>query len=170
MTPAQNIALKADILADPVLTAQPNDSDGAFAIAAAYNLNASPDFWVWRTSVSREELTNSTSIDGTVFNWTGAGYITRAQGEREAFQQIFDAEGRVNPSLPQVRQAFLDIFSGAAAPAPANRTHLATVARRKATRAEKLFAASGAGTTGSPGVMGFEGSVSYQDVETGRNS
>jgi hypothetical protein len=135
--------------------------------AAAYNLAASPDFWVWRSRVSKDEFVNSTSIDGTVFSWTGTGFITRSAGEQAAWRELFDAQGYVNPSLPQVRTAFTDIFSGGTAPAPANRTHLATVGRRKATRAEKLFA-TGTGSTASPAVMGAEGILTDANVYAAR--
>lgn len=168
LTGAQLTTLKADIVADGTLNAKPNNSDGNAAIAIAYNLNASPDYWVWRTAVSKAEYYQSTSVDGTTFSMVGTGFITRAQGERDAWRDLFDSSGNANPSLPQVRQAVADIFSGATAPAPANRTHLLTVSRRKATRAEKLFA-TGSGTTVSPSVMSFQGSVSYQDVESARN-
>ena len=93
LTSSQLTVLKADIIADPALNVFPNNSDGAFAIAVVYNLVASPAFWVWRSSVSRDELVGATSVDGTVFNWTGSGYITRAVGERDAFGAIFDANG-----------------------------------------------------------------------------
>ena len=169
LTNAQLATLKADILADGTLNAFPNNSDGAFSIALIYNLIVAPDFWTWRTAVSKDELVGSTSVDGTVFNWTGAGYITRSQGERDAFAQIFNGAGFVNASLANVRQAFGDIFSGGTAPAPANRTHLLTVARRKATRIEKLFA-SGIGSTASPALMNFEGNINYNDILLARNS
>lgn len=169
LTAAQLQALKTDILADPALAGQPNNSDGAFAIAAAYNLAAVPDFWVWRTSVTKEELVQSASVDGTTFSWTGAGFITRSVGERDAWRELFGEGGTCNPSLANVRQAFQDIFSGGTAPAPANRTHLATVARRKALRGEKLFA-TGTGSTVSPAVMAVEGNLSYQDVQTARET
>jgi len=168
LTPAQLLALKNDILADSALNFQPNTSDGAFAIAAAYNLNAAPDFWVWRSQVSKDELVTSVSVDGTTFNWTGSGFISRSAGEQAAWRELFSAEGFVDPSLPNVRQAFADIFSGSQSPAPANRTHLLAVARRRATRAEKLFA-SGTGSTGNPATMGFEGWLQYQDVQAARN-
>jgi hypothetical protein len=167
LTPAQLTTLKADILADATLNAQPNSPDGNSAIADAYNTAAAPDFWVWRSWVSRDELVARPSIDGTTFSWTGTGYITRSQGERDAFLAIFDARGNVNPSLTSVRTAFSDIFSGNTAPAPANRTHLLTVSRRKATRIEKLFA-TGTGSTASPALMAFEGTVTYVDVEAAR--
>ena len=132
LTAAQSAVLKADILIDPAFLAVPQGTDGAYEIAAAYNLLALPDFWVWRTVVSKSELVQSVSVDGTTFNWTGAGFITRSQGERDAWRELFGDRGICNASLANVLQAFTDIFSGSTVPAPANRIHLATVARRKA--------------------------------------
>ena len=167
LTAAQLTTLKADIAASE-FSGLPLNDDSSFAIASAYNLPASPDFWVWRTSVSKAEYHHATSVDGTVFNFTGAGYITRSAGERECWETLFNGDGFANPSLANVRQAVADIFSGATAPAPANRTHLLTVSRRKATRFEKLFA-TGTGSTGSPATMVLEGAVTYGDVSTARN-
>jgi hypothetical protein len=168
LTPAQLQTLRTDIDADPTFSALPNTTAANSQIAAAYNLAASPDYWVWRTSVTRSEYVNDTSVDGTTFNWTGAGFITRSQGERDAFRELFNHTGAVNPSLPSVRQAFTDIFSGATAPAPANRTHMATVSRRKASRVEKLFA-TGTGSTASPSLMATEGPITLTNVEDARN-
>lgn len=171
LTTAQLTTLKADIAADQALSSLPNNSDGNFAIAAVYNIVASPDFWVWRTSVSKAELTNTSGPEGTTFTWVGNGFITRSAGEQAAWREIFNGSNNVNPSLANVRQAFSDIFSGAGN-AAANRTHLLAVARKKATRAQKLFA-SGTGSTASPAMM--QGDVtefylmSYQEVEMARN-
>lgn len=169
LTLAQLQTIKADIAANGDLNTIPNTADGNVAVAALYNVTASLDFWVWRTQVTRGEYVNATSQDGTTFNWTGAGFITRSQGERDAFRELFNHTGSVNPSLPNVRQAFQDIFSGGTAPAPANRTHMAAVSRRKASRVEKLLA-SGTGSTASPGLMGAEGPISGDDVQAARNS
>ena len=185
LTAAQLATLKADILANTNAIPQgmanagafvgvqikdiPNDSgDGNLAVASWYNLNASPDYWVWRTSVAKGEYVNATSVDGTTFNWTGAGFITRSQGERDAWREMFNGTNTVNPSLAQVRQAFSDIFSGATAPAPANRTHMSAISRRNAKNGEKLFA-TGAGSTVAPSVMGYEGNISLQDVNSALN-
>lgn len=167
LTSSQLATLKADIEADATLNAKPKTADASYEIAAVYNAAAAPDFWVWRTSVTKEELTNSVSVDGTTFNWTGAGFIARSQGERDAWRELFSRGGAVDPSKANVRQAFADIFSGTTAPAPANRTHLQTVARRKATRAEKLFA-TGTGSTASPATMSFEGRITPDDVQAAR--
>lgn len=136
--------------------------------SAALNLSASPDFWVWRTRVSKAELVGSTSVDGTTFAWNGSGFIGRSQGERDAWRELFNGSGFCNPSMPNVRTAFQDIFSGGTAPAPANRAHLAAMCRRLATVAEELFAA-GTGSTASPAVMGAEGLLTSTDVSTARN-
>jgi hypothetical protein len=168
LTTQQLQAIKAAIAADSVLNAKPNNSDGNLEIAQAFAVTASPDFWVWRSSVGKDELTNSTSIDGTTFNWTGNGFITRSAGEQAAFRELFNGNNSINPSLANVRQAFADIFSGTGN-AAANRTHLLTVARRKANRGEKLLA-TGTGSTASPAVLGFEGTFTTDEIEAARNS
>jgi hypothetical protein len=168
LTPAQRTTLKAHIDASPDLNVFPNNADGAFAIAALLNLDASPDFWVWRTSVSKREVVNQQSRTGTSFTWAGNGYITRSVGEQNCFDQLFNSTLTCNPSLPNVRQAFTDIFSGTGN-AAANRTHLDVVGRRKATRVEKLFATgTGADTSANAGTLTFEGAVSFQDVQDAR--
>ena len=164
LTLEQLVALKADILADPVLAAYPMNSDGAFAIAAAYNLKAVPDWWVWRTSVSQLEIVTSTSVDNTTWSWPE--FISRSQGERDGWREMFADGGKVSAALPNVRQGFADIFSGPSG--ASQRTHLLAMGRRKATRAEKLFS-TGTGSTVSPAVMGFEGDLPYSDVMQARN-
>ena len=168
LTSTQLTTLKNDINADPVLAAYPNNSDGNFAISQAYTLTASPDFWVWKTYVTKADLVNSTGPDGTTFTWVGNGFITRSAGEQSAWRELFNGTNAVNAAQANVRQAFADIFSGTGN-AALNRTHLLAVGRRKASRVEKLFAA-GTGSTASPAVMGFEGTLSYQDVEAARQS
>lgn len=166
LTSAQLATLKSDIQNDGALNSQPNTPDGNMVIANAYNANASPDFWVWKSRVAKNDLVTSVGPDGTTFNWTGNGFITRSAGEQTAWRELFNGTESVNPSLANVRQAFSDIFSGTGN-AQANRTHLLAVARRKATRGEKLFA-TGTGSTASPGTMVFEGGLTYQDVEAAR--
>jgi hypothetical protein len=132
-------------------------------IADAMNAINSPDFWVWRTKVTKEEITGMVSIDGTSFTWTGNGFIGRTVQELLAWQELFSTvDGTVNPSLPHMRAAFADIFSGTGN-AASNRAHLAVVGRRKATRFERLFA-TGTGSAPSPGVLMLEGELDYLDI------
>lgn len=164
LTTAQRATLKSDIQNTPAANAiyVNGDLDG---LAAFYNLSASPDYWVWRTSVTESEYTRAPGLDAdgsTVTNWSWTTYIGRSQGERDAWPRLFMGGGSgCNPSLANVRQAFADIFSGAGG---ANqRTHLAAVSRRKATRLEKLFA-TGTGTTATPATMAVEGVLSSNDL------
>lgn len=166
LSPAQLQVLKADILADPVLSARPNTADDAYAIAMAYNTTATPDFWVLRTSVREAEYTSMPSPDGTFWSWPA--FIARSLQEQNAWTRMFMGTGAVNPSLPNVQQGFADIFSGTQNAAPAQRAHLLACSRRKATRAEKLFA-TGTGSTAAPATMGYEGSLTYIDVQNARN-
>lgn len=162
LTTPQLATLKAWIIAN-------NNSVFDQSAVTLLNAVASPDFWVWRTSVSKHELVTKPSIDATNFTWAGNGFITRSAGEQACWAELFNSTLTTNPSLPNVRQAFSDIFSGTGN-AAANRTHLLTVARRKATVAEKMFA-TGTGSTASPATMGnganseiAEGLITLQNV------
>ena len=158
LTPAQKTAIKTYVLANLA-----NLTDRQ--IALALNATASPDYWVWRTSISEADATNVSSVDATNFGWTE--FISRNQGERDCWRQLFGVTGTVNASNPNVRQAFADIFSGPSG--AANRTHLLAIARRKATLGEKILA-TGTGSTASPATMGKEGELSAQDVIDSLNS
>lgn len=168
LTVQQLGTLKAAIVADNTLNSLPNNTDSNIVIAAAFNANASPDFWVWKQSITQNDVLNQVSVDGTTFDWASAGgYIARSQGERDAFRQIFMA-GAINPSLAKIRAAFDDIFSGSGAGGIANRAHIKAVSRRLAKRGEKLFA-TGTGSTASPAVLGFEGNITSADVQAARD-
>lgn len=170
LTNAQLLALKAVIQADSTLNGKPDNNDGNAEIADALDVDASPDFWIWRTAVSEAEYTQTTSVDGTTFNWTGSGFIGRTAGELTAWRELFGMTGSINPSLSNVRQAIADILSGAVAPAPANRTHMLTISRQKASRAEKALAV-GTGSTASPATFGFrEGKLTGDEVQAARHA
>jgi hypothetical protein len=118
LTPAQRTPLRADIQADGTLNTLAHNTGSAQVIVDAYGVLASPDFWVWRTSVSKDEVVGSVSPDGTTFIRAGNGFLTRIVQELMAWQDVFGAGGSVNPSLPQIRQAFIDIFTGTTAIRP----------------------------------------------------
>lgn len=164
LTPAQLATLKAAILADPALAAQPNNADGNLAIAQALAADASPDYWVWRSFVADQEMYEGVGDGGTSWSWSI--YIGRSQGERDAWRQMVNMAGGLNPSLANVRAGIADIFSGAGG--VGQRTHLLAIGRRKANRAEKLFA-TGTGSTASPATMTVEGTLSGDDVQAARN-
>lgn len=155
LTEAQLIALAADIAADPILSAYPNNSDGNFAIAELYNLDATPAWYVWRSNIPIDEVRQA-------IVWTE--YIDRSVGERETFLLMI-ANHALDASEVNVRQGIADIFSGPQA--VGTRAALLALGKRTASRAEKLFS-SGTGTEDNPATMEFEGNLSYRDVETAR--
>lgn len=143
------------------------ENEDRVAIQAAFNgASADANPWVWRTKITKHEVTNETSVDGTTFSYST--FIGRSQGERDGWREVWNTSLTCNPSLANVRQAFADIFSGAGG--AAQRTHLLAVARRKGSVAERLLAgntAGGVGTNGStanPMTMVYEGQIDLEDV------
>ena len=157
LTVSQLTALKLAILADPVLAAQPLNSEGAFAIALALNLEAVPPFVVWRTNVPTADMKKA-------MVWTE--FIARSAGEREAWQFML-ANGIVDASQVNVRQGVQDIFSGPGG--AGSRAAIVAIVKRNATRAEQILA-TGIGTTAAPATLSFEGRLTFQDVEAARAS
>ena len=158
MTPAQLATLKADIEADPILSAMPMTTDGAYDIAAAYNLTANPAWYVWRTDVPVDEIMKNG------MDWTQVDNLTVGKA------RIWDwmtRLGTFNASKLNIRAGINAAWVGTAQML-AVRTAIYTHCNRAATRFEKLFA-SGTGTTVSPATMVLEGNVSYQDVQAARS-
>lgn len=158
LTSAQLVTLKAFINTNPAWAVLPLSNAAGQLIADALNASAAPSFIVERTSLTKHEIITGTSSTGSTFNWAGAGYITRAQGEREAFNAMFNSTGSVDPSRPAIKAAFADIFSGTGN-ALANRNHILALSKRPASVVEKLFA-TGTGTDASPATLVFEGTLS----------
>lgn len=156
LTQSQLIVLRDAINADPALASQPLHSDGAFAIAEALNKTASPDFIVWKSTVSVEEIMQNG------FVWTAVDSLTNGKARIWEWMTRF---GYINPSKANVRQGIADCFGGASAMVAGIMPHC----KRKASRVEKIFA-TGTGTDASPATMIFIGSISYQTVEQARAS
>ena len=156
LTAPQLIQLRDAILADSALAAAPQNSDGALTIATAMNLPAVPAFIVWRTDVPVDEIMNNG------FLWTAVDALTA--GKARIWQWMAQL-GSINAAKANVRQGLVDAFGAGTPMANGILPHL----KRSASRAEKLFAA-GTGTDASPATMGFEGVLSYQDVEAARAS
>lgn len=151
LTATQKTTLKAYIDATPALAAQPNNADGHFAIAAALNLSSSPAFTVWRTAVPIDEIMSNG------FVWTSVDGLTVGKA------RIWDWMSRlgvVNPSRPNIRQGLADAFGAGSAMGLGILPHL----KRIATIAEQLLA-TGTGTDAAPATMGWEGLLTYQDIE-----
>jgi hypothetical protein len=161
LTTEQQAILKADILADPELAAYPMNSDGSFEIAKKYEEIVNPAFIVWRSNVSQDEITQNG------FTWTEVDNLT--VGKARIWEWMFANQSRTfNPSKANVRAGIVECWSGTAGKTAVQAAVLGHC-KRSANRVEKLFA-TGTGTNVSPAVLGFEGRLSYQDVDQARES
>lgn len=165
LTSAQKVTLQTNILS---LTGvgEPNEPVvGPYVVGNLtgtvdyYNALAVPDFWVWRTAVSRAEIYNDVSPDATTWSWTT--YRNQSATEQNAWVQMFMGD-QANFAKENLRTGIGAIFTGSAQ-ANAQRDHCLSAGRRKATRLEKLFA-TGTGSTASPAVMGVEGDLTTTDL------
>jgi hypothetical protein len=146
-------ALKTAILAE---------SDSAFVTLRTANDEQGMADWyngvstviVWRSSVSRKEAT----ADG--FDWTQVDNLTTGQA-RIWFDGLF-ADGPMNPSDAGQRAGVAEAWKGTAAKV-AVATFVLGKCKRAANKVEALFA-TGTGTTGSPSLLGYEGTVTAQNI------
>lgn len=159
LTAQQLILIRDAILADATLAAIPNNPDGAFAIADALNLPAVPEFIVWRTSVSVDEIMRNG------MDWARVDNLSVGKA------RIWDWLGRLgtfDASRPNVRAGIDATWVGTTADL-AVRAQVYTHCKRPATRAERILA-TGTGSNATPGTMTFEGDITYQDVLQARAS
>lgn len=161
LTTAQLQALKTAINADPALSSQPNNSDGAFAIAAALNQTASPAWVIWRTSVTRQEILQNG------FDWTRLDNLT--VGKARIWSDIF-VDGVVNPAKPNVRAGIEAVWVGTQADLDV-RAAVYGHCKRNATRAQKIFS-TGTGSPATPATLDAniadDFQLTFADVESAR--
>lgn len=159
MTPAQLTTLKAAIDADQVLSAYPNNSDGAFDMALYLDTASSPAFIVWRTNVSRDEVT----AEG--FDWTQVDNLTT--GQARIWDLLFDNQSRaINAGDAGKRAGLAECWKGTAGKLAVG-AFVLTKCKRTATKGERIFA-TGTGTELAPGTLVIEGAISYQDIAAAR--
>lgn len=155
LTPAQQATLKSDVEADPVLSLLPPSPDNAYAIADAYKVLTTPDFIVWKSKVTLDEI-----MQGG-FDWVQVDNLT--VGKARIWEWMFSNDFRaINPAKINVRAGIDEAWKGTAAML-AVRADVYTRCKRVANRLEKLFA-TGTGSEASPATMELEGTVSYQEV------
>lgn len=155
LTPAQNATIKADVLADPVLSTLTASSDSANKIMTAMAAPKSPVFTVWKTKVPIGAI-------GKAFNSSELGGLTTANTNRLMALAHYLLDG-IDPSQASNRAFFDDIFSGTNG--TFTRPSLAALWKRPASRLEALLA-TGTGTDASPATLGYEGAISYSEVLT----
>lgn len=155
LTPTQRAALKVFVEADPTLNQIPHSYDGAFALAYALQAIAVPDFIVWRTSVTQDEIMQNG------FDWMRVDNLS--VGKARIWEWLFDNESAVfNPSKPNVRAGVDECWKGTTADL-AVRAAIYVHCKRPANLLEKLFA-TGDGSDAIPATMTVEGSISYNEA------
>ena len=153
LTPAQNTIIKTYVIGDATLNALPHTADGAFAIAAALAVIATPPFIVWKNSVTIPEV-------GSAIVATGLTSLTTADVSRlSTFAQI-NPSG-IQPWRIDHRSALDTIFS--ATSGASTRTALLALYKRSANILEKLLA-TGTGSDASPATLVVEGTIDYNAV------
>lgn len=159
LTSAQIATLKTACIADNACKPLHDAADDA-GLAAWFNTDT-VTFILWRTFVTKEEITQDDAFD-----WTRVDNLS--VGKARIWTEMFDNAGRaINPSKANVRAGIAAAWVGTAADLAVQAAVLAKC-KRPATRAEKLLA-TGTGTTGSPAVPSFTGTVTVQEASTIRS-
>jgi hypothetical protein len=184
LTTAQLAALKAAILADNTLNTLPANSDGDFAIAAAFNLTATPTFTVWCNTVAADDIFNAVvwanltpnDAPDTTQQWLNRAMACQAkqfniQTMLAGRTTLFTGKSNIRAGL---QDALTNVPSGTGgALVAAGWTAVRDgPLKRSARRIEALFAdtSGGNGAFATPAALVFEGAISYQDVGSARSS
>lgn len=121
--------------------------------------NANTTYVLWRTSLTRAEL-----FKDSAFDWTRVDNLTVGKARIADWQF---SSGAINCAEPNIRAGIDATWVGTAADL-AVRDSVYAKCKRSATKAESVLGI-GSGTTASPSVPGWEGSISAQDVINIRN-
>ena len=171
MTPAQLLTLKNAILAEPELSEFVSSGNDT-GIANWLNTTASPDFMIWRSNASTEDivdaitwasLTPDTNPDATAA-WGNRAAACRC---RQLNLAILLHQSTLNATKANIRQGIQDALtnvpSGIAGALKNAGTATALLAmQRKANRFEKIFSTPVSGAN----VASIEGNISTSDIAT----
>jgi len=116
-------------------------------VAQWYNAQATPPYWVWKSSVTRADVYHKVGPDGTVWNWST--FKSQQLPEQNTWTQMF--MGDTSPChLITFREGAFNVFSGST-PQNNQRAHVLSIFRRQAIRLETVIAAAvtAAGVGGS---------------------
>ena len=154
-TPAQKAVILANIQSIPAVNQMYVDGDLPW-VANYYNTVAAPEYIVWKTYVTRDEV----MLNG--FDWTRVDNLSI--GKARIWDWMFTT-GAINPSKSNIREGIDQTWAGTQADL-AVRAAVYVHCKRPATRIEQLLA-SGSGTTLSPSTMpeNGEGPAAWQDFQ-----
>ena len=177
LTEQQQSTLKAWLIANAGAL---NDQEAADAL----NATASGPWYVYRTNMPRAEVQNAVlyanmtpaqaiPASGDALQiWIAKALL--AQGKQFNLQNLLMDAETLNFALPNIRAGVQDSLT--ALPTKSDGTNqtggwntLQNVISRASTTVEKLLS-TGTGSLAAPAVMGFEGSITSQDVIDALNS
>lgn len=181
LTAPQLATLKAAILAetDPTFVAARTEGNNA-TMAAFYAADANPAFYVWKSSVETESIFEAidwakltvadlaTTADSQQVAAAQTNWHLACQGKQINLQIVLQGRQTINATKLKTRQMLTDALqnlpSGAGgALQDAGWTTVKQQLYRSVNRGERLFA-TGTGTTGVPGLAGWEGVITRDDV------
>ena len=181
MTPQQLATLKAFILADPVMSVQPQGGAGSNVVRDLLNAAASPAYFVWRSSTPADDVSDAitwaslTPVDTADGTATFTNRALACQAKQINLQIMLQGRTSVPTGKSNFRagltDALLNVPAGAggalldAGWLGAGKVKAAIT--RQASVFEKIFA-TGTGSSGTPATLGVEGPVSGDDVQQAR--
>ena len=153
-TDSELLLLREAAQAEP--TIQPCITAGDDGCVANW-FNSASTFIVWKTSLSDTDVYAETGFDFTLVDGLTVG-------KRDEWTNFIFKNGSCNPSKPNIRSGIADVWSGTAGKVAVQNVILA-LSKRPANNAERSLS-TGTGTTVSPGVMTFEGTVRVDEIHT----
>lgn len=153
-TESELASLQSAALAEPTIQSCITAGDDG---CVANWFNAPSEFIVWKTSLIDTDVYADPGFDFTLVD----GLTT---GKRDEWTNFLFKNGFINPSKSNIRSGIADVWSGTAGKVAVQNAILA-LSKRPANNAEKALS-TGTGTTVSPGVMTFEGTVRVDEIHT----
>jgi hypothetical protein len=173
--------LKAAIMAetDEMFVAARTEGNNSL-MAQFYAADTNPAFYVWKTSASTDDifdaidwakLTPSDVPSVADSTQTAAAQTTRAlicQAKQINLQILLQGRDRINATKLKIRQSLTDSLQNvpagvAGAALDAGWLNVKGTMYRVVNKGERLFA-TGTGTAGVPGLAGWEGTLSSEDI------
>lgn len=159
LTTEQEATLKAYIQSQQDIATMFADGNLS-GVADALNVEASPTFYAWRSSVTQDEIMQNG------FDWVRVDNLS--VGKARIWEWLFDNQSAtINPSKANVRAGIAECWKGNAADL-AVRLSVLQHCQRPVSRFERIFA-TGTGTATNdqgvgPGNIVVEGPISYLDL------
>ena len=183
LTTAQKATLKSAILAETDAAFVDARAQGATGTMAAwFSVAANPAFYVWRSSVNTEDIIDAidfakltvadvaTTGDSQQVAAAHTNWQLACQGKQINLQIALQGRQTINASRLKTRQMLTDALQNVPSGVggvlqDAGWTVVKQTLYRAVNRGERLFA-TGTGTTGVPGLAGWEGNISSDDIAT----